>query len=397
MSWPGTTTEPAARRRSAGYRLADLGTADWTGLSALVFRPASRTHPEPHPVAGARRAAGVRSSAISSCSAAACRRRAMSASPAPTANRRRPRSSAISWARPGATVEVGGNLGTPALSLTPLGRDGIYVLEIVLLSARADADVAASTSRCCSTSRPIISTATAAWRAMSPPRSASSTGRDQACMAAAAVMTTRRRLLRDAMYCTAPRREARASSPCRRARIWNRACLSTARACCMTSWGRDPSRAASTSARPSRPSPGRHNWQNAAAAMARGARLRIGRARYREGVCRQLSRPAHRLQLVATIHGVRFINDSKATNADATSRRAGALHERIYWIAGGKRAKEGGIDIARVLFRQYRTRLPDRRGGGAIRRRRWKSKSCRYTRCGTLEVRRARGGAKGGQ
>ena len=49
----------------------------------------------------------------------------------------------------------------------------------------------------------------------------------------------------------------------------------------------------------------------------------------------------HRLQLVATIDGVRFINDSKATNADATSH-ALAPYDTIYWIAGGQ--IEGGRD-----------------------------------------------------
>ncbi len=49
----------------------------------------------------------------------------------------------------------------------------------------------------------------------------------------------------------------------------------------------------------------------------------------------------HRLERVAECSGVRFINDSKATNGDAAGR---ALHlfENIYWIAGG-RPKEGGL------------------------------------------------------
>ena len=44
---------------------------------------------------------------------------------------------------------------------------------------------------------------------------------------------------------------------------------------------------------------------------------------------------------MATIGGVRFVNDSKATNADATSR-ALDCYDRVVWIAGGI-AKEGGI------------------------------------------------------
>jgi UDP-N-acetylmuramoylalanine--D-glutamate ligase len=49
---------------------------------------------------------------------------------------------------------------------------------------------------------------------------------------------------------------------------------------------------------------------------------------------------------------VRFVNDSKATNADATAR-ALAVFPDIYWIAGGK-AKEGGIESLRSYFPRIR-------------------------------------------
>ena len=49
---------------------------------------------------------------------------------------------------------------------------------------------------------------------------------------------------------------------------------------------------------------------------------------------------------------VRFINDSKATNADATAR-ALACYPDIFWIAGGK-AKEGGIESLGDLFPRIR-------------------------------------------
>jgi UDP-N-acetylmuramoylalanine--D-glutamate ligase len=85
---------------------------------------------------------------------------------------------------------------------------------------------------------------------------------------------------------------------------------------------------------------GRHNWQNAAFAYA-ACRLYGLPTRDIEKGLRSFPGLRHRLQLAATIHGVRFINDSKATNADATSN-ALAPYAHIYWIAGGK-AKEGGI------------------------------------------------------
>ena len=47
-----------------------------------------------------------------------------------------------------------------------------------------------------------------------------------------------------------------------------------------------------------------------------------------------------------------FINDSKATNADATAR-ALAVYPDIFWIAGGK-PKEGGIESLAGFFPRIR-------------------------------------------
>ena len=56
----------------------------------------------------------------------------------------------------------------------------------------------------------------------------------------------------------------------------------------------------------------------------------------------------HRQQLIITIDGIAFINDSKATNADSTAWALGC-HDRIVWIAGGM-AKEGGIEALAPYF-----------------------------------------------
>jgi UDP-N-acetylmuramoylalanine--D-glutamate ligase len=57
---------------------------------------------------------------------------------------------------------------------------------------------------------------------------------------------------------------------------------------------------------------------------------------------------AHRMETVGTLGRVRFVNDSKATNADA-ARQALSSYDRSFWIAGG-RAKAGGIDDLEDLF-----------------------------------------------
>jgi len=56
----------------------------------------------------------------------------------------------------------------------------------------------------------------------------------------------------------------------------------------------------------------------------------------------------HRLQIVKEIDNIRFINDSKATNADSTLHALNA-YDNIFWILGG-RAKEGGISSLQPYF-----------------------------------------------
>jgi len=56
----------------------------------------------------------------------------------------------------------------------------------------------------------------------------------------------------------------------------------------------------------------------------------------------------HRLETVGSVGGVRFINDSKATNAQAAEQALKAF-PRVYWIAGGE-PKFDGIDDLAPLF-----------------------------------------------
>ena len=93
--------------------------------------------------------------------------------------------------------------------------------------------------------------------------------------------------------------------------------------------------------------PGPHNAQNAAAAAAMAAALGLDRAAIAAGITSFPGLP-HRQQLVATIDGVDWVNDSKATNADAAAR-ALACYDRVVWIAGGI-AKAGGIADLAPLF-----------------------------------------------
>ncbi|MEQ8269169.1 MAG: UDP-N-acetylmuramoyl-L-alanine--D-glutamate ligase [Parvibaculum sp.] len=103
--------------------------------------------------------------------------------------------------------------------------------------------------------------------------------------------------------------------------------------------------------RPIRTLAGAHNWQNAAAAYAVGRALGYQRERI-FAAFESFPGLAHRMEIVGEADGVRFVNDSKATNADAASK-ALATYENIYWIIGGK-AKEGGIESLEPWFPRIR-------------------------------------------
>ncbi len=92
---------------------------------------------------------------------------------------------------------------------------------------------------------------------------------------------------------------------------------------------------------------GAHNAQNAAAAI-----LALGddaeNLDQLQAALRSFPGLAHRMEQIAAAHGVIYVNDSKATNADAAEKALLAF-PRVHWIIGGK-AKEGGIEPLRPLF-----------------------------------------------
>ncbi|MDP4031448.1 MAG: UDP-N-acetylmuramoyl-L-alanine--D-glutamate ligase [Pseudorhodobacter sp.] len=86
--------------------------------------------------------------------------------------------------------------------------------------------------------------------------------------------------------------------------------------------------------------PGAHNQQNACAAYAACRALGLA-PKLIEQAFHSFAGLAHRSQTVAIRDGVRFVNDSKATNVDSAAKALQAF-SRIRWIAGGL-GKEGGI------------------------------------------------------
>lgn len=97
--------------------------------------------------------------------------------------------------------------------------------------------------------------------------------------------------------------------------------------------------------------PGKHNKENIAASFAVAALHDIEVPIILEAIF-SFKGLNHRLQFIANIGNITFINDSKATNAEA-AEKALLSFENIYWIAGGV-PKEGGIDILIPLFYKIR-------------------------------------------
>ncbi|WP_127903423.1 UDP-N-acetylmuramoyl-L-alanine--D-glutamate ligase [Solirhodobacter olei] len=86
--------------------------------------------------------------------------------------------------------------------------------------------------------------------------------------------------------------------------------------------------------------PGAHNHQNACAAYAAVRPLGLAPKLVEQALASFEGLP-HRSQLVGERGGVRFVNDSKATNVDSAAKALQAF-PRIRWIAGGL-GKDGGI------------------------------------------------------
>jgi UDP-N-acetylmuramoylalanine--D-glutamate ligase len=96
---------------------------------------------------------------------------------------------------------------------------------------------------------------------------------------------------------------------------------------------------------------GAHNAQNAAAAYAAARAIGLAPEVIAIGM-RRFPGLAHRMEEVGQLGNVLFVNDSKATNADATERALLSFHN-VFWIAGGK-AKAGGIEPLAPFFNRVR-------------------------------------------
>lgn len=128
---------------------------------------------------------------------------------------------------------------------------------------------------------------------------------------------------------------------------------------------------------------GQHNHENAACAYAL---IRHVYGYEPQAIAQAMSSfegLPHRQYLVRTINGIAYINDSKATNAEATAR-ALACMKNIYWILGGQ-AKDGGLNGLEPYMDRIKHAFLI--GEAAEEFAKWlKAAGVPYTMCGTLDV-----------
>ena len=79
---------------------------------------------------------------------------------------------------------------------------------------------------------------------------------------------------------------------------------------------------------------GVHNLVNTMAAVSAAYLAKVPDAAIKEGL-KTFKNAPHRLESIATINGVEFVNDSKATNVDSVIYALGSYDQSLIWIAGG--------------------------------------------------------------
>ena len=243
----------------------------------------------------------------------------------------------------GRKTAVGGNLGIPALDLEPLGRDGTYVLELSSYQLELVPHLACETAVLLNITPDhldrhggmdgYIAAKRRIFAKQKPPRTAIIGVDDAHC---AALYET---LRSDGLHTVIP---ISVKQPVNGGVYVTDGAL-------IDATGAQPVEVLDlrTVAR----LPGAHNWQNAAAATAIARAHGITHDVIVSGI-KTFPGLKHRQELVSTQDNVAFVNDSKATNADATEK-ALLCYENIYWIAGGQ-AKEGGIVSLAPLFPRIR-------------------------------------------
>ena len=130
LAWDDSDSRRADAKND-GIPIADLNAVDWSGIDALVLSPGiPHSHPAPHPVAARARSAACR---IIGDIELLVRAQPEARTIGVTGTNGKSTTTTLIGhllSQAGVPVQIGGNLGTPALELEPLGPDGTYVIEM---------------------------------------------------------------------------------------------------------------------------------------------------------------------------------------------------------------------------------------------------------------------------
>jgi UDP-N-acetylmuramoylalanine--D-glutamate ligase len=333
---------PNARERAsgAGIALVDLAEADWRGFRLFVLAPGvPLTHPRPHWTVSRANAAGV--PIVGDIELFACERRAR-APDAPFVaitgtNGKSTTTALIAHVlnEAGREVAMGGNIGVPVLELSPPAAGRTHVVECSSYQIDLAPSLAPSVGLLINiTPDHLDRHGDLAHYAAVKERLVA--GSDVA-LVGVDDEPSREIYARLKARVDAPRVIGVSGEDSRFADFWVSQHRVMAR-------GEEAPAADLKLARALR---GAHNGQNAAFAYAAARSLGVERERIAHAFS-TFPGLAHRMEEIGRLGRVLFINDSKATNADAAEKALMSFHD-IHWILGG-RAKAGGIEPLRPLF-----------------------------------------------
>lgn len=304
---------------------------DWSGQAALVLSPGvPLTCPAPHPVAAAAAAAGVAIVGDVEFLAEACPDALLVAV---TGTNGKSTTAALIHhvcRRAGLAAQIGGNFGRPALDLDPPGTGEPVILEMssfqLDLTRRAAFDVAVLLNL---TPDHLDRHGGMAGYRAAKRRIFRRAGDGRPQVAIVGADDAECRAVRDELVDEGGRRVVAVSAGRRLAdgiHVVDGLLRDSGDGACCDLSTMDGLR-------------GPHNWQNAAAAWAAARALGVAPETIR-GAFADFGGLPHRMETVAVIDGVRYVNDSKATNGDAAAR-ALASFRSVYWIAGGRDKGDG--------------------------------------------------------
>ncbi|WP_158817934.1 UDP-N-acetylmuramoyl-L-alanine--D-glutamate ligase [Methylocapsa sp. S129] len=331
-----------ARASAAGIAIVDLAAADWSAYAALILAPGvPLTHPKPHWTVERAKAAGIE---IIGDIELFCRERAALAPRArfvaiTGANGKSTTTALLAHIlrEAGRDVQMGGNIGVPILELAPPSENSIHVIEC----SSFQIDLA-----------PSLAPSIGALLNITPDHlDRHGTLENYAAIKERLVARADVALIGvDDAPCRAIAARLQASGG--RPRVVTISALASSVSDIAVEDHRILARGpeAMTASLDLRDAPalrGIHNGQNAAFAFAAARMLGLSLDEIARGLA-SFPGLAHRMEQVGRLGRVLFVNDSKATNADA-AEKALLSFEDIFWIAGGK-AKEGGIEPLRALF-----------------------------------------------